>query len=102
MPISELKSNVIEKPQSRPWPKVGFFLAEELVMENQEGKQFSSLLEQGDNKDLKALIAQERRKRYFKIPWYAYVLISVQALLLADGIFAWFGHGLLWPWIISR
>ena len=71
-------------------------------MENQEAKQIDNILENGENKDLQALIAQERRKRYFKIPWYAFILISVQAILLADGIFAWLGHGLFWPWVLGR
>ena len=55
----------------------------------------------GYARELRVIAAQERRKRYFKMPWYAYPLIIIQAILLLDGILTWNGIGLLWPLILG-
>ena len=59
------------------------------------------ILENGYSKEMRVIAAQERRKRYFKVPWYAYPLIIIQAVLLFDAILTWNGIGLLWPLIFK-
>ena len=60
-----------------------------------------AVIDNGYSSEMRVIAAQERRKRYFKVPWYAYLLISVQAILLLDAILTWNGIGLLWPLILS-
>ncbi|MBP5296688.1 MAG: hypothetical protein J6Y94_05080 [Bacteriovoracaceae bacterium] len=58
------------------------------------------LLGNGYSNEMKVIAAQVRRRKYFKLPWYAYPLIIIQAILLLDGILTWNGIGLLWPLIL--
>jgi len=60
-----------------------------------------NVLDNGYTNEIRVIAAQERRKRYFKVPWYAYPLIIIQAILLLDGILAWNGIGLIWPLILK-
>ena len=58
------------------------------------------LLGNGYSNEMKVIAAQVRRRKYFTLPWYAYPLIIIQAILLLDGILTWNGIGLLWPLIL--
>jgi len=71
---------------------------EELDAQKQK---YKTLIENGYASDVKVMVAKERWKRYFKVPWYAYCLIGVEFILLADGVLAWLGHGIFWPWVLS-